>query len=81
MGNRKRSDAPVREELSDDVIVAHLSQLAEQRAQLQAQLDEVETQLHKTVILAFNRGVTVRPIMDATAWSKSRCYQIRDGRR
>jgi hypothetical protein len=59
----------------------HLGSLAAQRAVAKGDLDVIENELHKTVILAFNRGVTVRPIMDATGFSKSRCYQIRDGRR
>lgn len=63
-------------------ILDYLRQLSAHKAVLTAELDGVENELHWWVIEAFNQGITFRPIMEnAGLGSKSRTYQIRDGRR
>lgn len=81
VSKRQRADSPIREELSNESIIDYLAVVTGKRAEVEAALAEIETEQHKTVILLFGRGVTVRHIMAATGFSKSRCYQIRDGRR
>lgn len=73
---------PVAPEDREDAgaILGQLAGLAAQRAVLAADYSAVENEMHWWVVEAFNQGVSVRPIMDATGLSKSRCYQIRDGR-
>lgn len=81
MSKRQRADSPSRQELSNESVIDYLAVVTAKRAEAQLALNEIETEQHKTVILLFQRGVTVRHIMAATGWSKSRCYQVRDGRR
>lgn len=53
----------------------------EERRRIEQALDDSDEKLRTLVVAAFGLGLSVRPIMDATGLSKSRVYQIRDGRR
>lgn len=58
-----------------------LREVARQRGTTADDLAAIDEQLRSLVKDAFDNGITVRPIMEATGLSKSRVYQVRDGRR
>lgn len=69
--------------MSTELLVEHLRGVVKQRSAVRGELDVLENEVQKTIIAALNRGgaTVLRDVMDATGYSKSRVYQIRDGRR
>lgn len=73
-------DEPV-DDGADAAVRKDLRSITRRRNQAATRLDELDAELRDRVVAAFGAGMTVRPIMDDTGLSKSRVYQIRDGRR